>query len=324
MKTLAIVALLGLAATTFLALNYGYESSAEIEFRSFVSTYQVGYGTTEEFNYRLGVFNNNLLKIDQLNAAHPEATFGVNKFADRTPEEMSKMMGLNVPIDQKLNGAIEINEADVVRSTHSDVDWKSLWTSVKNQGSCGSCWAFSAAATFESRYALHKGYKIVKSLFSEQQLLECDIYSSACNGGWMENVFYYLITKGFCVNDEYKNGYVAKDAACLDTICQSGPHDQNWSRCPNGNEHVLLEQLLDGPIAIAVDATDWYLYINGTFTACGTGVNHGVVLTGYNSTDETVSIRNSWGASWGEDGYINLKTVGNQCGYASYGSFPNF
>ena len=93
----------------------------------------------------------------------------------------------------------------------------------------------------------------------------------------------------------------------------------------SGDEKKMLTELLDGPISIAVDASDWHSYKNGTITECGKNLNHAVILTSYNSTEETVTIRNSWSQYWGEDGYIRLQAWKDMCGYTSYyGMYPGF
>lgn len=313
MKTLAILALVGIAATAFFAFS---STSNDTEFRTFLDTHRVGYGTTEEYNYRLGVFQANLARIEELNAANPHATFGVNQFADRTPEEMSKLMNLQVPRQSSTAKFIPAVNAQ-------PVDWTEMWATVKDQGQCGSCWAFSATAAFEARYALAQGQKTVTTLFAEQELVDCDPKSYGCNGGWMDNAFEYLETHGFCTEAQYP--YTARDGTCKATSCTSGPSDKAYVDIPSKNEDSLISQLANGPVSVAVDASTWSFYKSGVMTSCGTGLNHGVTLVAYNPNGTAYSkIRNSWGRSWGEAGYIRIAAGKDTCGYADVASYPTF
>jgi C1A family cysteine protease len=315
MKTIAILALVGLAATAFFAMS-GPSASNETEFRNFLETHRVGYGTTEEYNYRLGVFQANLKRIEELNQANPQATFAVNQFADRTPEEMAKLMTLNVPASRLNTNARHITAADA-----KPVDWTNMWSAVKDQGQCGSCWAFSATAAFEARYALNGGSKTVSTLFSEQELVDCDPKSNGCNGGFMDNAFEYLETHGFCTEDQYP--YTARDGTCQADKCSSGPQDKAFTDIPAKNEAALLNELVNGPVSVAVDASTWSFYSGGIMSSCGTGLNHGVTLV---ATDGQTyaKIRNSWGGSWGEKGHIRIALNKDTCGYADVASYPTF
>lgn len=318
MKTIAILALVGIAATAFFAFSSSTDSAVEAQFQDFLSTHRVGYGTNGEYNFRLGVFQENLNTIDQLNAANPEATFAVNMFADRTPEEMSRLMTLNVPA-HKLN----TNAKYVApRGDAADADYTDMWSAVKNQGQCGSCWAFSATACFEARYALHQKQTTVQSLFSEQQLVDCDTKSYGCNGGWMDFAFTYLETHQFCTESEYP--YTGTDGTCDDTKCSAGPTDTSFTDIPAKDEDALLTALVNGPVSVAVDASTWSFYSSGVMSSCGTGINHGVTLVADSHSEGWARIRNSWGGSWGESGTIRIKLGQDTCGYADVASFPVF
>jgi hypothetical protein len=317
MKTFAIIALVGLVATAFFALNSGMDSKVEAEFRDFLNTHRVGYGTTEEYNYRLGVFAENIDRIAALNAANPDATFAINQFGDRTPEEMSKLMGFVMPAGRKVTGT------HVPPTTAQDQDFTNMWTTVKNQGQCGSCWAFSATAAFEARFALNSGSKTVSTLFAEQELVDCDTQSAGCNGGWMDYAFEYLEANGFCTGAQYP--YTARDGKCQAAAkCGSGPKDKAYTDIAAKNENALLNELSNGPISVAVDASTWSFYNSGVMSSCGSGLNHGVTLVAYNSGANWARIRNSWGSSWGEKGHIRIATGKDTCGYADVASFPTF
>lgn len=317
MKTVALIALAGVAATALFALTSGPSSNVETQFRDFLEQYRVGFGTTEEYSYRLGVFAENLKTIAALNAANPEATFAVNEFADRTPEEMQRRMGLIVPASKNLKTGTYVAPVNA-----ASVDWTHMWDDVKNQGSCGSCWAFSATAAFEARYELAHGVRHADILFSEQELVDCEPQSNGCNGGFMDYAFEYLQSHAFCTGSQYP--YTARDGSCQIAKCAGGPSDRAFTDIPARNEDALLTELANGPISVAVDASTWSFYSGGVLSSCGKGLNHGVTLVQSNIEEGWVKIRNSWGAGWGEAGHIRLKTGADTCGYADVASYPTF
>jgi len=300
-------------------MNSGVSSDVESQFQAFLANHRVGYASTEEYSFRLGVFADNLNTIDALNKANPDALFAVNKFADRTPAEMKQRMGLVVPA-QKLRQIASSVHTPVTKA--ADQDFKYLWDSVKDQGQCGSCWAFSATAAFEARSELKN--KKVDTLFAEQELVDCDTQSAGCNGGWMDYAFDYLQSHGFCTEGAYK--YTARDGTCAydKNACSKGPKDKDHSDIPAGNEDALLAELANGPVSVAVDANTWSFYSGGVMSSCGSSLDHGVTLVAYNSGEGSVTIRNSWGNSWGEKGYIRLAAGKNMCGYANAASIPKF
>jgi C1A family cysteine protease len=319
MKTVAIIAIIGALTALLYVWDKDFSTDVETQFHDFLSIHRVGYGSTKEYSFRLGIFAKNLETIKELNQANPEAVFAVNKFADRTQEEMQLRMGLIVPA--------HATEA-IVRSVHKpakaavDQDFAYLWKDVKDQGSCGSCWAFSATAAFEARSELSA--KHVDTLYAEQELVDCDTQSAGCNGGWMDNAFEYLKTHGFCTESQYPYKAVNQKCEFATNACSSGPSDKAYTDIPSQDEDALLAELANGPISVAVDASTWSFYKGGIMSSCGSGLNHGVTLVAFNNKDGSVTIRNSWGSSWGEAGYIRLKANVNICGYSNSASVPNF
>lgn len=320
MKTFAIVTLLAVTALTLYTITSSPRNSVEEQFYQFLETNRVGYSDTAEYEFRLGVFAKNLEKIAELNKANPLATFGVTKFADRTPEEMTKMMGLT--------GASAPHKTThkVAKGDAKTVDWTNLYTHVKNQGQCGSCWAFSAIGCFEGRWALKQGQEQVTDEFSEQQLVDCDSNCYGCNGGLMDYAFEYLSTKGLCSESDYP--YKAADETCADQDCQ-GPHTSSSTPFTDLDQDsdVIISELQNGPISVAVDASTWSYYQGGIVThGCLGQLNHGVTLVAANVDDEDnqyVKIRNSWGGDWGEEGHIRLSVKDADC-WTQDASVPNF
>ncbi len=199
--------------------------------------------------------------------------------------------------------------------TVGDVDWTSQGavTAIKNQGQCGSCWAFSTTGALEGLSKI--GYGSLQS-FSEQQLVDCSgsYGNQACNGGLMDNAFKYVKDHGIVHEDEYP--YKAVKQTCSKN---GGPFKiSGFTDIKNCND--LANALTGRPISVAVDATNWSTYKTGIFNNCATKLNHGVLLTGV--TGGAWRVKNSWGTSWGEQGFIRL-TAGNTCGICNVASYPN-
>lgn len=312
MKTIAIIAVVGLAAAVLLSMSSTSTSTEESQFREFLNEYRVGYANSNEYSYRLSVFKDNLKKIDELNRLNPQATFAVNKFADRTPAEMEKMMGLIV--------AQPTNVREVFTpSLAKDQDWTDKMWKVKDQGQCGSCWAFSAVAAVEGGFMVQQKKQKVDVDFAEQQLVDCDPQSQGCNGGWMDWAFDYFTGAGFMKESDYK--YTARTSTCKADASKFVGKLSGHVDIPAGNVDALITALQDRPVSVAVDASTWSWYSGGVLSNCGSSLNHGVTLVG--SSSGVHKIRNSWGSSWGEKGHIRL-AVGNTCGVANVASYPTF
>lgn len=196
-----------------------------------------------------------------------------------------------------------------------DVDWvsKGKVSKVKNQGSCGSCWAFSATGAIESFY-LFKGQSVT---CSEQMLVDCSrsYGNQGCNGGWPSNALKYVAAKGLASSSAYP--YTGKDGSCKSvsaSIKISG--QKSFSGCS-----ALSSGINSHPISVAVDATNWSNYKSGVFSNCKTSLNHAVLLVGV--TSGNWKIKNSWGTGWGESGYIRMSS-GNTCGVCGHaGVYPS-
>ena len=199
-------------------------------------------------------------------------------------------------------------------------------TDVKNQGSCGSCWAFAAVASMEAAYFEKHGHTLP---MSEQQLLDCDTRSKGCQGGWydwawkyvheqraieVQTEYPYTGRKGTCKYDQ--NGSITNVLGC-----RGGPNYFCKGRGKVGYESELKKMLNDRPVAVAVDASPFQFYSSGIMN-CGSShsLNHAVFAVGYVSNSHYI-IKNSWGTSWGESGYVRIGMGGNPCGVADYPAY---
>ena len=225
------------------------------------------------------------------------------------------------------NNPIIINFKDL----HKDkVDWRDKLkvSSVKNQGSCGSCWAFSSVGAVESAWAIKHDnlYNL-----SEQQLIDCSSENHGCEGGTMDQAFEYIMNNSLCTNISYP--YIATDGICNNT-CKSVVSIHNYSDVKPNQEKMLMLAVQHQPVSVGIQANkrSFQMYKSGIYSdlECGFELDHGVLLVGYGYDEEYDMeywiIKNSWSESWGEDGYIRIQRNINDsrglCGIAMDPSVP--
>ncbi|XP_060523576.1 procathepsin L-like [Cylas formicarius] len=285
--------------------------------------------TKQESLFRFAIFKQNLKRIEKHNTKFLQGlmTFkiGLNQFGDLTKEEFIQTLTAN---PSNLVSKRSINESHrTIRQVPEYFDWReqSAVGSVKNQGNCGSCWSFSAIGALESQVYLKTG-KMVS--LSEQNLIDCakDNINHGCQGGWMANAFEYLKNNYVTSDSEYS--YVGVQQQCQINERQTKISIRGYQRV-QGNEQVLKEAVATiGPITAAMDASNLQFYSNGVYRddECSPNyVNHGVLIVGYGNEAgrDYWLIKNSWGSSWGENGYFKIiRNRGNQCNLASYTMYP--
>lgn len=298
------------------------------EFTSYMSKYGKTYAAPEEARYRLRVFNDNLLKIKEHNAKNLPWTLGVNKFADVSAEEFAyKFCGCAK--DPKTRGT---RQTTLVGDVPARVDWREQGavTPVKNQGMCGSCWAFSTTGTTEGAYFLKTGNLVS---LSEQQLVDCardpEYENFGCRGGWPWSAVDYVTKHGLCTEEDYP--YKGVDAECKESSCKVAVQSVDKVQLPVGDEDSLAVAVSKTPVSIVLDATAMQLYDKGIITRCSESINHAVLAVGYDKDAETGLkywiIKNSWGADWGEEGYCRIeKDVGGmgRCALTYSSVYPVF
>ncbi|KAA0148375.1 hypothetical protein FNF29_06762 [Cafeteria roenbergensis] len=290
------------------------------------------YGTTEEETMRFNVFRQNAAKVVAHNSKGLSWTMGLNQFADLTEEEFAaKYIGGFRPSTGPKN--YELSHLRAV-DLPSSIDWstKGAVTPIKNQGQCGSCWAFSTTGSTEGISFISTGK--LPSL-SEQQLVDCSgsYGNQGCNGGLMDNAFQYIIANGgLCSEEAYP--YEAQDGTCRSSSCKSVATISGYKDVPQDSDNAMMSAVAQQPVSVAIEAdqSSFQFYTGGVLTSnnCGTALDHGVLVVGYGSESgsDFYKVKNSWGASWGLKGYILLGRGSSynggkgQCGVLMQPSYP--
>ncbi|XP_030443976.2 cysteine protease XCP2 [Syzygium oleosum] len=321
----------------FSIVGYAQEDLKSIDklielFESWMAKHGKRYQSLEEKLQRFEVFKENLKHIDETNKKVTNYWLGLNEFADLTHDEFMKMyLGLKAERRRDFSGDDEESSDKDVVDLPKSVDWrkKGAVTPIKNQGSCGSCWAFSTVAAVEGINQIVTGN--LTSL-SEQELVDCDTtYNNGCNGGLMDYAFSYIISNGG-LHKEEDYPYIMEEATCALTKDQSEVVTiTGYKDVPVNNEQSLLKALANQPLSVAIEASgrDFQFYSGGVFDGhCGSELDHGVAAVGYGSSKalDYIIVKNSWGQKWGEKGYIRMKRNTGKpeglCGINKMASYP--
>jgi len=253
-------------------------------------------------------YDANVALINGHNLADTSYQMGVNQFSWYSESEFQAAFTGELPDAE--DNTVKFEDEEVSTEVASSVDWSTrsdIVNPVKNQGSCGSCWAFGAVATLETSWALDKG-----TLFSlsEQQLVDCDKSSSGCSGGLSRySLSNYYPSHGACSGSSYT--YTATGGSCRDSSCSVLiPAGSVAGYNSVSTNDAALQSALNGrPVKVSVYADSaWQSYSSGILSgqsSCHSGTNHAVLGVGY-SSGSYWKIRNSWGSSWGEHGYIRM------------------
>ncbi|XP_077777953.1 cathepsin S-like [Podarcis muralis] len=329
MHLISLVALTGLVLLKTFTL--ARDPALDEAWSDWKRTHNKIYRERNAEDFRRTVWEDNLHTIEEHNreAAQGKHTFqmALNQFSDLTKEEFKeKLNGLRPDLPRQQGGGTTMHEKSGTLALPEFVDWRNTGcvTPVKDQGSCGSCWAFAAVGALESLLCLQTRRLI---MLSEQNLVDCAWPQGnyGCNGGWPNRAFQYVLQNNG-MNSERVYPYTGQDGNCKFQSSDRAVRIRGWVDLPQDDERALEEAVaFNVPVTVAVDASYFNLYGSGIFDyPCGTNLNHAVLAVGYGVQNGIPYwiIKNSWGPYWGENGYMRMRRGVNLCGVARVASYP--
>lgn len=331
-----ILHMLLLSAALAVAFAVTAEEVIRSEWQAFKTKHGRNYTSAHEELLRFKIFTENSLFIARHNEKYVKGlvsySLGINQFGDMLHHEFLQLTNCYKRSDARSGWSTylppeNVDDSDLPQS----VDWrkKGYVTPVKNQGQCGSCWAFSATGSLEGQHFRKTG-KLVS--LSEQNLVDCsrDYGNNGCNGGTMENAFDYVNANGG-IDTEKSYPYHGLDEECKFKKADVGATVTGRVSVKEGSEEDLRNAVATvGPVSVAIDASQrsFQFYRKGVYDeqACSsTKLDHGVLAVGYGVLNGTKYwlVKNSWAEEWGEKGYIYMsRDKKNQCGIATDATYP--
>ncbi|KAK0580023.1 hypothetical protein LWI29_035232 [Acer saccharum] len=329
---LTLVLLLGICVSQSWSRSL-YEATMNEKHEMWMARNGRVYKDSAEKDKRFKIFKDNVEYIESVNRVENRPyKLGINEFADQTNEEFqASRNGYKRLSNERSSQTVSFRYENVTAPASMDWRKKGAVTPIKDQGQCGCCWAFSAVAAMEGINQLSTG-KLIS--LSEQELVDCDIsgVDQGCNGGLMDDAFEFIIqNKGLTTETNYP--YQGSDGTCSKNKAAShAAKITGYEDVPANNEAALLKAVTKQPVSVAIDAggSDFQFYSSGVFTGqCGTELDHGVTAVGYGTAADGTKywlVKNSWGTSWGENGYIRMQrdidAPEGLCGIAMESSYP--
>jgi cathepsin L len=335
-----VIIVAALVALAFCLASAATEQEYRVMFSKFMTDYSRTY-RADQFKQRYNIFKQNYDFIQNYNAQKTGVVLDVNQFADLTNDEFrAQYLGFNVSLAEASGEAPEVPEATAPTAScpansaiGATCDWRQAGavTPIKNQGQCGSCWSFSTTGSTEGAHFLSTNNLVS---LSEQNLVDCSKAegNQGCNGGLMTQAFEYII-KNDGIDTEASYPYKGVDGTCKFSASNVGATISSYKSIATGSETSLASSASSiGPISVAIDAShsSFQFYRSGVYyeAACSsTQLDHGVLVVGLGtdsaSNRDFYLVKNSWGPSWGESGYIQMsRNRNNNCGIATMASYP--
>lgn len=305
------------------------------QFSLFQEKFHKFYEDDFELETRYNIFKENLVNINRHNnEPNQNFTLGVNQFSDLRQDEYKRTYVSGFGGELGGYGCKAFSSA--ATGAPVSVDWraKGVVNPVRDQGQCGSCWAFATTANAESVWAIYSGQLLD---LSEELLVDCasgvGYYNLGCNGGQPDSAFKYMINNGQCLESSYP--YVAgttKTAGSCHSCTKTSAHFSACYDVAPKDQVSLKGAVSKQPVTIAIEADTFYFqsYAGGILdsTKCGTSLDHAVEIVGYGEDNgkKYWNVRNSWGSSWGENGYVRILRSDSTsdvgiCGVAAEPSF---
>ena len=317
-KVLVLALCMGVALGESLKAEF-----VESQWQEFKATFGRTFGMTED-SLRKEIFRKSLEEIAEHNkrfdAGETTWTMGVNQFADMTEEEFKSHMGLKVP------DTLTFHPRNILllnQSYPDSINWveKGAVTPVKNQGQCGSCWAFAAVGAMEGQHFIKSG-KLVA--LSEQEYVDCVTGSSGCSGGYMDHAFEYASEHGAISEEKYP--YEASDTNGCRMEGKPIVYKPNGYKFATTEEEIVSAVGNIGPITVGLDFTHLRNYKSGIFDtdlSCNR-LGHALLVVGYGTENgvDYYLMKNSWAASWGDKGYFKMVRGKKLCRVTDYAVYP--
>lgn len=295
----------------------GLDNNSIIQlFEEFKVKYNKTYQSVDEENIRYTYFRNFLQVIDNRNGNDTLAVHGITKFADLSTDEFKKV-SLGYKPSTIATNSEKLVYLESYDGNETYINWADVYTTaVKDQGYCGSCWAFSATEQIESD-AIRLGLLTTSDALSPEQIVQCDTIDDGCDGGNTETAFEYVKMAGGIESEDaypYTSYYDVTGSCTSNSADFLVTVDEYYSLA---DENAMITHIFStGPISICLDASSWSSYVSGIITTCGMDVDHCVQAVGINMDEGYWIVRNSWGTEWGNEGYIWLEVGSNMCNIA--------
>ena len=313
--------------------NYGHGNMINrfSNFTEFAIKYNKSYLDIKSVITAFDNYNTNLNFINNHDEDLNGYQLGETQFMDMSSTEFNNHKGCSL---SKSTSCVKFDQNNITDDPKEQVDWRenNVVTPVKDQKSCGSCWSFSATGALEGAWAIKKNELIS---FSEQQLLDCsgDYGNHGCNGGLPDRAFEYVMDNGICTEDQVP--YSASEQSCQ--TCSSSS-DNKIDHCVDVtplNQNDLKLAVSNGPVSVAIEAdTEIFQHYKGGIISsdkCGTSLDHAVLIVGYGVENDQMYwlVKNSWGTTWGDNGYVKIQRSDSDkdagiCGIAMQPSYPVF